>query len=57
MLTLEKYSLGVGDRFAGTAERKAGLVGTIPLHRMGTPDEIAEAIVLSEDVRSSSRAE
>ena len=29
----------------GTAERKAGLVGTIPLHRMGTPDEIAEAIV------------
>ncbi len=30
---------------SGTAERKAGLVGTIPLHRMGTPDEIAEAIV------------
>jgi NAD(P)-dependent dehydrogenase (short-subunit alcohol dehydrogenase family) len=32
-------------RFAGTAERKTGLVGTIPLHRMGTPEEIAEAIV------------
>jgi len=36
---------GMLERFAGTAERKAGLVGTIPLHRMGTPDEIAEAIV------------
>jgi NAD(P)-dependent dehydrogenase (short-subunit alcohol dehydrogenase family) len=36
---------GMLERFAGTAERKAGLVGTVPLHRMGTPEEIAEAIV------------
>jgi NAD(P)-dependent dehydrogenase (short-subunit alcohol dehydrogenase family) len=36
---------GMLERFSGTAERKAGLVGTVPLHRMGTPDEIAEAIV------------
>jgi len=36
---------GMLDRFAGTAERKAGLVGTVPLRRLGTPDEIAEAIV------------
>jgi NAD(P)-dependent dehydrogenase (short-subunit alcohol dehydrogenase family) len=41
---------GMLERFAGTAERKAGLVGTVPLHRMGTPEEIAEAIVfLSSD--------
>jgi len=36
---------GMLERFAGTPERKAGLVGTVPLHRMGTPEEIAEAIV------------
>ena len=36
---------GMLDRFAGTAERKAGLVGTVPLRRLGTPDEIAEAIL------------
>jgi len=36
---------GMLDRFAGTAENKAGLVGMVPLHRVGTPDEIAEAIL------------
>ena len=33
------------DRFAGIAERKAGLVETVPLHRLGRPEEIAEAIL------------
>ena len=33
------------DRFTKTAERRADLVGAIPLRRAGTPDEIAEAIV------------
>jgi NAD(P)-dependent dehydrogenase (short-subunit alcohol dehydrogenase family) len=32
------------DRFAGTTERKAALIGTVPVHRLGTPVEIAESI-------------
>jgi NAD(P)-dependent dehydrogenase (short-subunit alcohol dehydrogenase family) len=33
------------DRFTGNAERKAGLVSTVPLGRVGEPEEIANAIV------------
>src|ERR1700688_4666968 len=41
---------GMLDRFSGTAERKAGLVGGVPLKRIGTPEEIAQTIVfLSSD--------
>lgn len=36
---------GMLDRFTGTPERKAGLVARVPLGRMGTPEEIARAIV------------
>jgi NAD(P)-dependent dehydrogenase (short-subunit alcohol dehydrogenase family) len=36
---------GMLDRFAGSAERKAGLAAGVPLKRVGTPDEIADAIV------------
>lgn len=36
---------GMLDRFTGTADRKAGLVATVPLGRMGRPEEIAGAIV------------
>jgi NAD(P)-dependent dehydrogenase (short-subunit alcohol dehydrogenase family) len=32
-------------RFAGTDERKAGLLSTVPLKRLGKPEEIAETIV------------
>ncbi len=32
-------------RFTGTAERKAGLVGGVPMQRAGTPGEVAQAIV------------
>ena len=32
------------DRFAGTAERKVALAATLPLHRLGSPDEIANVI-------------
>jgi NAD(P)-dependent dehydrogenase (short-subunit alcohol dehydrogenase family) len=32
------------DRFAGTTERKVALIGTVPVHRLGTPVEIAESI-------------
>src|SRR5271155_5724192 len=33
------------NRFTGNAERKAGLVSTVPLGRVGQPDEIANAIL------------
>ena len=33
------------NRFTGSAERKAGLVSTVPLGRVGEPDEIANAIL------------
>ena len=36
---------GMLDRFTGSAERKAGLVSTVPLGRVGEPDEIANAIL------------
>jgi NAD(P)-dependent dehydrogenase (short-subunit alcohol dehydrogenase family) len=36
---------GMLNRFTGNAERKAGLVSTVPLGRVGQPDEIANAIV------------
>ena len=36
---------GLLDRFTGNAARKAGLVSTVPLGRVGQPDEIANALV------------
>jgi NAD(P)-dependent dehydrogenase (short-subunit alcohol dehydrogenase family) len=33
------------NRFTGGAERKAGLVSSVPLGRVGKPDEIANALV------------
>src|ERR1700760_1856319 len=41
---------GMLNRFTGTDERKAGLVGAVPLKRTGRPEEIAQTIVfLSSD--------
>src|SRR6202041_1642391 len=36
---------GMLTRFTGSDERKAGLVGGVPLKRIGRPEEIAQAIV------------
>src|ERR1700740_3520022 len=36
---------GMLNRFAGSAERKAGLVSTVPLGRVAQPDEIANVIL------------
>ena len=36
---------GMLNRLAGSAERKAGLVSTVPLGRVAQPDEIANAIL------------
>jgi len=35
---------GMIDRFAGTAAKKAALIDTVPVHRLGMPAEIAETI-------------
>src|SRR5467141_2799524 len=44
---------GMLNRFAGTDERKAGLITTVPLKRVGAPEEIAQTIVfLSSDKAS-----
>ena len=40
-------------RFTGTAERKAGLVSTVPLQRMGRPEEIAQMIVFLASDKAS----
>jgi NAD(P)-dependent dehydrogenase (short-subunit alcohol dehydrogenase family) len=40
-------------RFTGTAERKAGLAAGVPLRRVGTPGEIADAIVFVASRKAS----
>jgi NAD(P)-dependent dehydrogenase (short-subunit alcohol dehydrogenase family) len=44
---------GMLDRFAGSADAKAGLVGSLPLKRAGTPDEIAQAIMFAASETAS----
>jgi NAD(P)-dependent dehydrogenase (short-subunit alcohol dehydrogenase family) len=41
------------DRFAGNADRKAGVVAGLPLKRAGRPEEIAEAIVFAASNKAS----
>jgi len=41
------------NRFAGTPERKAGLAATVPLNRVGRPEEIAETIVFLASDKAS----
>jgi NAD(P)-dependent dehydrogenase (short-subunit alcohol dehydrogenase family) len=44
---------GMLNRFTGNAERKAGLVSTVPFQRLGKPDEVANAIVFLASSKSS----
>ena len=41
------------SRFSGNDERKAGLVATVPLKRMGRPEEIAQIIVFVASNKAS----
>jgi NAD(P)-dependent dehydrogenase (short-subunit alcohol dehydrogenase family) len=36
---------GMLDRFTGSAEKKAGLIASVPLKRMGHPEEVAQTIL------------
>ncbi|HEY2620046.1 MAG TPA: glucose 1-dehydrogenase [Acetobacteraceae bacterium] len=44
---------GMLNRFTGTPERKAGLAASVPLGRVGTPEEIARAIVFLASDKAS----
>jgi NAD(P)-dependent dehydrogenase (short-subunit alcohol dehydrogenase family) len=44
---------GMLNRFTGTAERKAALAAGVPLKRVGTPEEIADAIVFVASDKAS----
>jgi len=44
---------GMLDRFTGNPQNKAALVSTVPLGRIGTPDEIARAIVFLASASAS----
>src|SRR5271169_6661446 len=44
---------GMLDRFTGTAERKAGLAATVPLNRVGRPEEIAQTIMFLASDKAS----
>ena len=44
---------GMLNRFTGTDERKAGLAATVPLKRVGRPEEIAETIVFLASDKAS----
>ena len=44
---------GMLNRFTGTAERKAGLVRTVPLNRLGRPEEVANTIMFLASDKAS----
>jgi NAD(P)-dependent dehydrogenase (short-subunit alcohol dehydrogenase family) len=44
---------GMLDRFTGTEEMKAGFRASVPLHRIGEPDEVAQAIVFVSSDKAS----
>jgi NAD(P)-dependent dehydrogenase (short-subunit alcohol dehydrogenase family) len=44
---------GMLNRFTGSSERKAGLIATVPLQRIGTPEEIAHAVLFLASAKAS----
>jgi NAD(P)-dependent dehydrogenase (short-subunit alcohol dehydrogenase family) len=41
------------DRFTGTVEKRAGIPATVPLKRVGKPEEIAQAIIFVSSDKAS----
>ncbi|HXJ43307.1 MAG TPA: SDR family oxidoreductase, partial [Bryobacteraceae bacterium] len=44
---------GMLDRFTGTPEKKASLAATVPLNRVGQPEEIAQTIMFLTSDKAS----
>src|SRR6185312_3690191 len=44
---------GMLDRFAGSDDAKAGLLGSLPLKRAGTPEEVARVIMFAASEAAS----
>jgi NAD(P)-dependent dehydrogenase (short-subunit alcohol dehydrogenase family) len=44
---------GMLNRFTGTDERKAGLAATVPLKRVGRPEEIAQTMIFLASDKAS----
>jgi NAD(P)-dependent dehydrogenase (short-subunit alcohol dehydrogenase family) len=44
---------GMLNRFTGSEARKAGLIGGVPMQRVGRPEEIAQAIVFLASDKAS----
>jgi NAD(P)-dependent dehydrogenase (short-subunit alcohol dehydrogenase family) len=44
---------GMLERFTGSPDRKAGLIGGVPMKRAGTPDEIANTILFLASEKAS----
>ena len=44
---------GMLKRFTGSEERKAGLAATVPLNRIGRPEEVAQTILFLASDKAS----
>jgi NAD(P)-dependent dehydrogenase (short-subunit alcohol dehydrogenase family) len=53
MVAPRPIETGMLDRFTGTPERKAGLAATVPLKRVGRPEEIAQTIMFLASDKAS----
>jgi NAD(P)-dependent dehydrogenase (short-subunit alcohol dehydrogenase family) len=53
MISPGPIETGMLNRFTGTAERKASLAATVPLNRVGTPEEIANTITFLASDKAS----
>ena len=53
IINSRRIETGMLDRFTGTPERKAGLAATVPLDRVGRPEEIAQTIMFLASDKAS----
>jgi len=53
MVAPGQIDTGMLNRFTGTAERKESLAATVPLNRVGRPEEIAQTIMFLASAKAS----